>query len=70
MRTFLKNIFNLSKLYIIENSNILKIYDNFVNNDKKSIKKWKYIILFLAIQFISIKAIRYTNATVMMAPRS
>ena len=63
MRTFLKNIFNLSKLYIIENSNILKIYDNFVNNDKKSIKKWKYIILFLAIQFISIKAIRYTNAT-------
>ena len=63
MRTFLKNIFNLSKLYIIENSNILKMYDNFVNNDKKSIKKWKYIILFLAIQFISIKAIRYTNAT-------
>ena len=39
------------------------MYDNFVNNDKKSIKKWKYIILFLAIQFISIKAIRYTNAT-------
>ena len=63
MRTFLKNIFNLSKLYIIENSNILKMYDNFVNNDKKSIKKWKYIIMFLAIQFISIKAIRYTNAT-------
>ena len=63
MKTILKNIFNLSKLFIKENDKNIVL----INLDKKSINKksvmfWMYIVLFLGVFYISSKIIDYTIA--------
>ena len=55
-----KNIYNLSKLYIIENDASL----NIINFDTKKINKnsvlfWVYVILFFGILYLSSEVISY-----------
>lgn len=53
----MKNIFNLSKIFIKENNNINLIKDNKIN--KKSFLFWIIIILFIGIFYISSELITY-----------
>ena len=60
MKNILKNIFNLSKLYIIETNKSIEIFNKQIN--KKSIKYWKYILLFFMIYYLSSEILKYTIA--------
>ena len=60
MKDKLKNIFNLSKLYIKENDESL----NIINTETKKINKksylfWVYIIIFFGITYLSSEIISY-----------
>lgn len=64
MKDNLKNIFNLSKLYIIENDASLKI----INMETKKINKksalfWIYVILVFGILYISSEVISFVSKT-------
>ena len=64
MKDNLKNIFNLSKLYIIENDASLKI----INMETKKINKksalfWIYVILIFGILYISSEVISFVSKT-------
>ena len=57
----LKNIINLSKLYIKENDSSLKIIDMKTKRfDKKSMLFWAYLILFFGVFYISLEFVQYT----------
>jgi len=57
----LKNIINLSKLYIKENDSSLKIIDMKTKRfDKKSMLFWVYLILFFGVFYISLEFVQYT----------
>ena len=60
MREKLKNILNLSKVFIRENENNLKLINDENKINKKSLIFWVYVILFFAIFFLSSKIIDYT----------
>ncbi len=58
----LKNILNLSKLYIKENDPSLKIIDMKTKKfNKKSILFWVYLILFFGTFYISSEIVQYTK---------
>ena len=60
MRDKLKNIFNLSKLYIRENDVSLNIINTETKKiNKKSVLFWVYVILFFGIFYISSEVISY-----------
>ena len=60
MKDKLKNIFNLSKLFIRENDENLKIINMETKKiNKKSVLFWVYVILFLGIFYISSEVISY-----------
>ena len=57
----LKNIINLSKLYIKENDSSLKIIDMTTKRfNKKSVLFWVYLILFFGVFYISLEFVQYT----------
>ena len=63
MKYTLRNIFNLSKIFIKENDNSLKIIDDKNKNiNKKSVLFWAYVILFFGSFYISSKILDYTVA--------
>ena len=58
----LRNIMNLSKLYIKENDPSLKIIDMKTKKfNKKSILFWVYLILFFGTFYISSEIVQYTK---------
>ena len=60
MENKLKNIFNLSKVFIKENENNLKIINEKNKNiNKKSLLFWIYIILFFGITYASNEVVTY-----------
>ena len=63
MKYTLRNIFNLSKIFIKENDNSLKIIDDKNKTiNKKSVLFWAYVILFFGSFYISSKILDYTVA--------
>ena len=58
----LKNIINLSKLYIKENDLSLKIINMKTRRfNKKSVLFWVYVILFFGAFYISSEVVQYTK---------
>ena len=61
MNVKLKNVFNLSKLYIKENDASFSIIDSKTKRiQKKSLLFWVYFVLFFAIIYLSSEVISYT----------
>ena len=64
MKDKLKNIYNLSKMYIIENDMTLRLIDKDTKRiNKKSFLFWIYIVLFFSISYLSTEAISFLGKT-------